>query len=147
MSDQKPKTHLVALIRPLEHYYDYDSYDTIIQSISDWEEVDEETFQLLKNASNYVTDYNQGRPFVVIERLTTKSPTVTNTVSAYVAHLAKQKAEQEAAAAAKRAKAEKRRLDKLMKDEDKRRQLYEQLQREFADGEHRGVLPHDDSLK
>lgn len=127
--ETNPKTHFVAIVRMVEHYYNYgDDYSIFAQAISDWEEVDEETFQLLKNASMYRTsDYN----FIVLERLSVNSPVVVNTVSAYVKHLEKQKADQEAAKAEREAKAEQRRLAKLAKDEKSRRQLYETLQKEF----------------
>lgn len=128
---KQPKTHFVAIIKPIDHYYDYDSYDTVIQSISNWEEVDDETFQLLRDASTYVTERDLGRPFIVIERLTTKSPVVINTVSEYVEYLAQAKAKKEAEAAERKAKASAKALQKLAKDEEARRKLYEQLQKEF----------------
>lgn len=133
-TETKPKTHLVAIVRVVDQYYnDGDGYDTVAQSISDWEEVDNETFKLLKQASTYRADYVNDNRFIVLERLKTDSPTVINTVDAYVKHVAKQKAAQEAAAATRQATAEDRRLKKLAKDEKARLALFEKLQKEFGD--------------
>lgn len=130
--ETKPKTHFVAIIKVVDHYYNYgDDYDTIAQSISDWEEVDEETFKLLRDASSYST--HSSNRFYVIERLKTDSPAVINTVSAYVEYLRKQKEAKEKAEAERKAKAEARRLKKLAKDETARLALFEQLQKEFGD--------------
>lgn len=128
---QESKTHFVAIVKAVEHYYNYgDDYDMVAQSISEWEEVDEESFKLLKNASTYGDGDSR---FIVLERLKTDSPPVINTVSAYVKHIAKQKAAQEAAAATRKATADARRLKKLAKDEKARLALFEQLQAEFGD--------------
>lgn len=130
--ETKPKTHFVAIIKVVDHYYNYgDDYDTIARSISDWEEVDEETFKLLLDASSYST--HSSNRFYVIERLKTDSPAVINTVSAYVEYLRKQKEAKEKAEAERKAKAEARRLKKLAKDETARLALFEQLQKEFGD--------------
>lgn len=130
-NETKPKTHFVAIVKVVDHYYNYgDDYDTVAQSISEWEEVDEEAFKLLKSASAY---QNQGDRFIVLERLKTDSPSVINSVSAYVKHLAKAKADMEKAEKERKAKAEERRLKKLAKDEKARLELYEKLQAEFGD--------------
>lgn len=129
----KPEMHQVAIVRFVDRYYNYgDDYDTFVHSITDWEEVDDETFKLLQGASSF---YNDGMRFMVVERLTTKSPVVVNTVAAYVKHLQQQKEAAEKAAAEREAKAAERRLKKLAKDEAARRQLFEQLQREFNEQE------------
>lgn len=128
---EKQQTHFVAIVKVVDHYYNYgDDYGVIAQSISDWEEIDVETFQLLKNASTFQT--TPGSRYIVLERLTVDNPVVIDTVSAYVKLLAKQKADQEAEAAEREAKADKRRLNKLARDEKARLALYEQLQREFG---------------
>lgn len=130
---QESKTHFVAIVKLVDHYYNYgDDYDTIAQTISEWEEVDEETFKLLKNASTYRANYADDNRFIVLERLKTDSPAVINTVSAYVKHIAKQKAAQEKAEAERKAKADERRLKKLAKDEKARLELFEKLQAEFG---------------
>ncbi len=130
----KPDTHFVAIVKPVEQYYNYgDDYTTVIQSISNWEEVDHETFKLLQSASTYRTSYTDDNRFVVLERLSVDDPVVINTVSAYVKFLEKQKAAAEKAEAEKKAKAEARRLAKLAKDEKSRLALFEQLQKEFGE--------------
>lgn len=134
-NETKPKTHFVAIVKVVDHYYNYgDDYDTVAQSISEWEEVDEEAFKLLKSASAYRTNYGDDNRFIVLERLKTDSPTVINTVSAYVKHLKEQKDAKEKAEAERKAKADERRLKKLAKDEKARLALFEQLQKEFGEG-------------
>ena len=132
--EAKPNTHLVAIVKIVDHYYNYgDDYDTVAHSISEWEEVDEEAFQLLKNASTYQTNYRDDNRFIVLERLSVDSPVVVNTVSAYVKYLAKAKDDKEKAEKDRKAKAEERRLKKLAKDEKARLELYTKLQAEFGD--------------
>ena len=127
-----PDTHFVAIVKFVDHYYNYgDDYDTMIQSISDWEEVDDETFKLLQGASAYTS--HSTNSFIVLERLHVDHPVIVNSVKAYVKYLTEQKAAKEKEEAARKAKADERRLKKLAKDEKARRELFEQLQSEFGD--------------
>jgi hypothetical protein len=54
--------HRIALIRFHQNYGEYESYDRVITSITDWTEVDEKELKLLK-------DHAHIHDFVVIEHL------------------------------------------------------------------------------
>jgi len=104
----------IAIITTRQDYYDYESSITIINSITDWAEVDEETYELLDRCK-----YN-GEGFYIIEQPIEQSQFILKTVAEYKAHLLKVEEERKlkkAAETEKRAKKkqinEARRIEKL----------------------------------
>lgn len=133
----KTKMHKIAIVKFAGGYTSYDDYeDNIIRSITEWEFVDDETFQLLQKASLHlygtIADNGDTR-FQVIECVHTKSEEVVKTVSAYVAMVEERKSatEKEARRLADKA-AEKKRMAGLTTAE-KKRKLYLELREEFGE--------------
>ncbi len=127
-------THKVAIIRFIGQYTGYDDYnDNIVNSITKWEEVSDEEFNLLVDSSNYATAKMSGFEYRVVEQLSIDSKIVIHNIREYVQHIeARRKAEQ-IEKDTKAAKARERQLKKLTKDKEARRLLLEQLQQEFND--------------
>lgn len=131
------KMHKIAIVKFVGEYTSYDDYDdNIVRSITDWELVDEDTFDLLKKASTYlygnIADHGDTR-FHVIEFLNTKSTDVVKTVDAYVEMVRKQKEATELEAKKRAEKAAEKKRKAAMTETEKKRELYLQLQKEFGD--------------
>ena len=126
--------HKIAIIKLVESpcYDDYIEQEMVVSSITEWEEVSDETFVVLTNAARSARINNWNTQFAVVEQLLVNSEQVIHSVSQYIDMVAKNEKKAAEAKAAKLAAAEKRRLDKLAKTEAGRRALYEQLQAEFS---------------
>lgn len=121
--------HKIAIVIARDNFYNYgDDYDRLIESISEWTEVDDETFALLKKA-----EMSRRYDFGVLEQPVHPRVFIKNTVEDYVAHV---KAEEEKREAEKKKKAEaarKRKLNKMAKDEAAKRILFNQLKEELGE--------------
>lgn len=145
MSVDENQKHRVAIVRFVGvGYTDYiDDGDNLIQSITEWEEVDDGTYRMLVQASQYVLrGPGLDQRFAVIEQLKSDSLPIIKGVSDYIAAVVKQKAGEEAAKRSKEAKlvekkriremgVEQKRLQDAMKTEEARLKLYKELQAEF----------------
>lgn len=131
------KMHKIAIVKFVGEYTSYDDYESnIVRSITEWELVDSETFDLLRKASQYlygnIADNGDTR-FQVIEFLNTKSTDVVSTVSAYVEMVRKREEANQLEANKRAAKAAEKKRRAALSDEAKKRELYLQLQKEFGD--------------
>ena len=145
MSVDENQKHRVAIVRFLGGHSQYyvDNGDDIVQSITEWEEVDDSTYRLLVEVSRQPLRVpGQDEYFVVLEQLNTLSLPIVKRVADYIAAVVKQKAGEEVAKRSKEAKlaekkriremgVEQKRLQDAMKTEEARLKLYKQLQAEF----------------
>jgi hypothetical protein len=119
-------TRKVAIIVTSERYHDYDNYDRIINSITDWSEVTEDEYKTLVQASHV-------SGFRVLERPSDERAFIENTVASYL------EAAQEAKKRSEREKAEReaatlqRRLKKEAKTKEQRLKLLQELKQEFPE--------------
>jgi len=133
MEGIKMATHKVAVIRFIGQYTSYDDYnDNIVNSITQWEEVSDEEFNLLVDSCNYATAKISGFEYRVVEQLSIDSKTVIRNIREYVQHIEAQRKAEQIAKDARAEKARERQMKKLAKDKEARRLLLEQLQQEFV---------------
>lgn len=71
--------------------------ETIIKSITDWEEVSEEDFKILEKASEKSRYSTQTTPFIILERPKDTREFILNTVSGYRQLALEEEREREAA--------------------------------------------------
>lgn len=81
-------THKIATIHVVGgHCRDYNDYDNkIVSSISEWEDVDDDTFNLLVNSTNHLTNNYQ-----IIEHVKTDDIFVIKNVKQYIKMVEEQK--------------------------------------------------------
>lgn len=126
-------THKVAIVRFIGQYTSYDDYnDNIVNSITQWEEVSDEEFNLLVDSCNYATAKISGFEYRVVEQLGIGSNTVIRNIREYVQHIEAQRKAEQIEKDARAEKARERQMKKLAKDKEARRLLLEQLQQEFV---------------
>jgi len=120
-------THKIAIITTKDFYYNYgDDRETIIRSITEWEEVSTEDFELLDKAS-----YKLG--FYLIEQPLNTKEFVAKTIADYKA-LVKKEATKEAEEKLKREeKARERKFKKELKDKESKIALLKKLQEELGE--------------
>lgn len=129
----KNSTHKVAIVRFIGGYTGYDDYnDTIVSSITNWEEVDESQYQLLVSAAQYAASHRLAASYQVMELLDTNSEPVIASVQKYTEYIAKQQEQVQREKDEKKRKAEQRQLAKLAKDKKAREDLYKKLKDEFG---------------
>ena len=128
------KTHLVACFTVTDDYYrDAVESGNFIQHITEWSEVTTEERDILLKMR-----YSVNPPYVVVERIDLTDTFIADTVATY---LTKAKAELEKQAKAKKLAEEKKaKADavKASKEEEKRRKLFEKLQKEFGETQSSG---------
>jgi len=117
----------IAIITNKDVYSNYgDDCSTIVSSITDWSEVDEETFTKLKAASHQFG-------FSIIERPIDESSFIRNTIAEWTKHIdeieQKRKKEKEKAVRL----AEEKKLRKLAKTRDDKIKLLKQLKEELGE--------------
>lgn len=73
--------HQIAIVKFVDGYSTWDDSHSseLIGSVSEWEEVDDETFQTLKKSIAH-----GGRTFTIIERLSLDNPQIIKSVKDYV---------------------------------------------------------------
>lgn len=121
--------HKVAIIK-VDYSYNYDddysSSQMIVNSITDWTEVSDEQFKLLRNAERLQGDFR------VIEQPYDTGEFIRKTVADYIAAEEKRIAAEATAKRKRDEAAQKKKLAKLARDEASRRQMFEELQKEFG---------------
>lgn len=114
----------IAIIITSNVYYDYDDDRKIVDSITEWEEVSEEDYQLL-----YKYSYTKG--FKILEQPVSQPDFIATTIAEFkkialaeqAARLAYEKKQRDLKLA--------REAKKLEKTKGSRKELYEQLKSEF----------------
>lgn len=140
--------HEVAIITIVGdgEWSDYqDDFEMVVRSITNWEVVDDETFNLLQSAARFqpVIPEQKKTKFIVLERLETSSAPIVNSVNHYLNLMKKlkqeeemRKAEKQQRSEAKKRAAEQRKIDAALhatlQNEQSRKVLYEQLKTEFV---------------
>jgi hypothetical protein len=120
--------HKIAIIKTREFsdYHNYDDYSTrkIIESITDWDEVSDEDF-------NVLTQIGPRLGFVILERPANTPAFIAKTVADYKEMV---RAEERRLAAEKKARenaALERKMKKELNDSKTKKALYEKLKSEF----------------
>ncbi len=134
---QKRKIAIVSF-RTISHYDDYDyTVQRIMENVTDFAEVDEETYQKLKQAS-YRDVVKEGRAWEVVEVQTDLANWIPKTVADYeiVIEAENKKREAEAQAAAEKTAA--RKLAKTKKTQAEKLAMLQTLQAELTEA---GVIP------
>ena len=134
------KMYKIAIIESNERASEYDSYDRLIEKITDWETVTEERYDDIIRAINF-TKPNRGRFFSVVRIIegVERQEVIENSIAGYEKYLANEKKKEEAlireadkkrkeAADKRKAKA----LQNLVKDKEAQKKLYEQLKEKFG---------------
>lgn len=99
----------IAIITTRDFFYNYgDDHETVINSITDWSEVDDKTYDLLSKASHRMN-------FTIIERPSDEEKFIKKTVADFV-KMIEHEAEVERA---RKEKAEKTRKEKALKKKAK----------------------------
>jgi hypothetical protein len=118
-------TRKIAIIKTTD-FYDGDSYKTIINSITDWQEISDEEFDLL-NKANY-----RSNGFTILEQPINTKEFIAKTIADYL----KVAREQEVIWAEEKKKREeataRRKLKKEAKTKGEREKLFKELQKEFG---------------
>lgn len=110
----------IAIITVKEQYSDYNYYDEVIESITEWSEVSEEDYNLL-------VKFSYGHDWRVIERLDSNPDFIPKTIEAAIkeVRLEAERVEKQRLEAEK--KKQERLLKKKAKDEAAEKKLLEQL--------------------
>jgi hypothetical protein len=120
-------THKIAIIKTFEYTPGYgdDGTETIVQSITEWEEVTDDEFKTLRAASNRLG-------FIVLEQPTEPRKFIAKTVADYKAYvlaeearLAEEKQKREEAAL-------ERKFKKELKDKESKIRMLKKLQEELG---------------
>lgn len=140
-------THRIAIIIGSSHYDDYSDITTLISNqISDFTEVDDETFHLLSR-NLYRLDRNSTNGFrhhlieqMEEQKVFTSIELIKTEIQKEIAKEARAKAERERKAAEAKRKAEERKLQKatemvLSKDRLARKRIFAKLKDEFEGNE------------
>lgn len=120
-------THKIAIITTQDVYYNYgDDHETLVKSITDWEEVSDEDFRMLQQASY---KFN----FFILEQPTDTKAFIAKTISDYK-ELVKQEAAKAAEEKRKREeRAQQRKFQKELKDKESKKALLEKLKAELGE--------------
>lgn len=111
----------IAIIKTTTHFYNYgDDHDTVIEKITDFEEVDDETYELL-----YKVQSEYG--FVIIEQPIDQRKFIIDTVKGVTARIKKFEEERALRKAQEEAKKEERAIRKKAKDEAAEKKLLTKL--------------------
>lgn len=114
-------THKIAIIKTDTHFSSYgDDYDTLISKITDFEEVDSETYQLL---IRYQSEYR----YQILEQPIDQRKFIIDTVSNIKDRIKKLEEEKSQKKAQEEAKKEERALRKKAKDEAAEKKLLTKL--------------------
>lgn len=118
--------HKIAIIKQRDIFYNYgDDREAIINSITSWEEVSDEEFDLLEKAAYRFE-------FVVIEQPIDTKTFIAKTISDYVAMVKEEQAKEEKAKKARAEAALKRKHAKELKDKESKLALFNQLKSELG---------------
>lgn len=123
------KMRKIAIVHYEDRYVNYDDSETFVKSITDWTEVDEETYQLLKR---HQFSYLNGEAYYVVTRPVDEQAFIKQTVAEYIEHAKKEDAKKAAEKKKREDAALQRKLKKQAKDAEARKAMYEQLQKEFG---------------
>lgn len=120
----------IALIKLEEKFLNYDDSEEVIKSITEWEEVTKDELKLLKEyyKRNYWKEY-----ILVLEFVENQKEKIDFAVKSQLEYIKKEKEKEEAEkkAKAEKALARKHKLD--LKKQEEKRQLLEQLKKEFGE--------------
>ena len=121
----------IAIIVCEDRYIDYDSSEVFVKSITDWTEVDDETYKLLKQ-HQYSYDLIK-EAYYVVTRPTNEAAFIKKSVADFVKSAEEVEAKRELARQRAREKTQLKKKQREEKDAEKRRQQYEELKREFGE--------------
>jgi hypothetical protein len=113
----------LAIVIFSERYRDLDDYSVVASSITDWEEVDDETYRTLI-AAQYKYDYT-----VVV--MPEQKTFIKKTVKDWTDFVTAEKQKEELRKAAAKKKAEDAKLKKLAKSREEKIRLFEKLREEL----------------
>lgn len=120
-------SHKIAIIKTREVFYNYgDDRESIINSVTTWEEISDEDFVLLNKASHRFD-------FVVIEQPVDTKVFIANTIADYTAMARAEEAKAEKEKKARAEAALRRKHAKELKDKDTKRALLQQLKAELGE--------------
>ena len=124
----------IVLVHDLSSGYDDDdSQSAIKEGVTDWEQVSDEEYRLLKDhwwrLSHEMGAYARGRP-VLLEK---DSEPVKQRIGSIREWVRKEQERVQAESAAKRAKVEERARKKLLKDAESELKLLEELRKKYPD--------------
>ncbi|AVH85091.1 hypothetical protein RsoM2USA_163 [Ralstonia phage RsoM2USA] len=119
----------IAIILCEDRYVDYDSSEVFVKSITDWTEVDDETYKLLKQ---HQFSYDLVKEaYYVVTRPTDEAAFIKKSVADFVKAAEEAEARKEIAREKAREKTQMKKKQREERDAEKRRQQYEELRREF----------------
>jgi hypothetical protein len=122
--------HKIAIIKNRIHeYYDSDGYNydkKIVDSITEWEEVEHEVFAELSRASGKLG-------FTIIEQPTEPKEFIAKSIADYRALIVQEEARLAAMRADREKKALERKHKKELKDVASKKKLFEQLRKELGE--------------
>lgn len=119
----------IAIILCEDRYVDYDSSEVFVKSITEWTEVDDTTYKLLKQHQNSYTLIQE--PYYVVTRPTDESAFIQKTVQDFIKAAEEEEARKEVAREKARQKARQKKKNQEQREAEKRRQQYEALRKEF----------------
>ena len=127
---KEPVKHKIAIIKNRIHeYYDSDGYQydrKIVDSITEWEEVEHEVYAELSRASGRLN-------FTVIEQPTEPKEFIATSIADYRELIAKEEARLAAMRADREKKALERKHKKDLRDKESKKKLLEQLKKELGE--------------
>lgn len=110
----------IAIVTYRDKYVNYDDYERVVDSITDWTEVSEEDYKLLLS-------FSSKRNWTILERLDKKPGFVPNTVKAALEEVRLEEERQRIAKKEAERKKQERLLKKKAKDEAAEKKLLEEL--------------------
>lgn len=112
--------HKIAILRTKDHYYDYGDWTVVIEKITDFEEVDDETYKILVSGQ-IEFDYK------IIELEVNQSQFIIDTVAKIADRIKKNEESKARKKAEEAAKRQERLLKKKAKDEAAEKELLSTL--------------------
>lgn len=120
-------THKIAIITTQDVYYNYgDDHETLVKSITDWEEVSDEDFRMLQQASYKLN-------FFILEQPTDTKAFIAKTISDYKELVKKEAAKAAEEKRKREERAQQRKFQKELKDKESKKALLEKLKVELGE--------------
>lgn len=120
-------THKIAIITTQDVYHNYgDDHETLVKSITDWEEVSDEDFRMLQQASYKLN-------FFILEQPTDTKAFIAKTISDYKELVKKEAAKAAEEKRKREERAQQRKFQKELKDKESKKALLEKLKAELGE--------------
>lgn len=119
--------HKIAIIKVKEYYPGYgdDGYEMIVQSITDWEEVSDEDYRVLKTAQSQLG-------YIVLEQPVDTPKFIAKTIADYKAWVLAEEERRQKEAKERADKALERKMKKSLKDKQSKLEMFKKLQEELG---------------